>query len=518
MMKRHALPLALTVSLALLLSGCKPPAAEKPDAAPSPGASDASATAVRVAVARSEQVEKLLPITGSIAATQSVDLAPKLSARLTFVAGREGESVRAGQIALRQDTADLDTQVASASAAIRQSEAQVRSAEANLQSALAKLASARTQTRLQGSTSDAGVKDAEQQVKSARASLELARTPQRTQEVRVAENAVAQAQANFDKAASDRKRYEELLNEGAIAQITFDGYATQEKVAKAQLDSSKQQFAVARDGGRDAAVRQSQAALARAEFALRLAKANTKQIDVRRDDVKAAEAAVAQTRAAVSQAQAAVSQSRASLASARQQVANATVSIPFSGVISKRAGEPGQLSGPTASVLTVVALGSVFFEAQVPETDIGQLSLGQNVEVSADAYKGKKLSGRIAKIYPSGSTSSRAFVVRIAVPNDDARLRPGMFARGNVVQERRTGTVVPKDALVRTDSGPVVFVAVSGKAVKRTVETGLSSKTDIEIVKGVAVGESVIVTGQNGLRDGASIRIPAEKPAQAAKG
>lgn len=517
-MSRHALPLALTVSIALFSSGCKPPSGAKPDASPSPGAADANATAVKVAPARSQQVEKLLPITGSIAATQSVDLAPKLSARLTFVAGREGESVRAGDIALKQDTSDLDTQVASANAAIRQSEAQVRSAQANLQSALAKLASARTQTKLQGSTSDAGVKDAEQQVKSARASLELARKPQRTQEVRVAENAVAQAQANFDKAASDRKRYEELLGEGAVAQITFDQYATQEKVAKAQLDSSKQQLAVARDGGRDAAVRQSQATLARAEFALKLARANTRQIDVRKDDVKAAEATVSQTRAAVAQAEAAVSQSRASLASARQQVANATVSIPFSGVISKRGGEPGQLAGPTASVLTVVALGSVFFEAQVPETDIGELSLGQTVEVSVDAYKGRKFAGRIAKIYPSGSTSSRAFVVRIALPNDDAKLRPSMFARGNVVRERRTGIVVPKDAILRTDAGQAIYVASNGKAVKRVVETGLSSKTDVEIVKGVAVGESVIVTGQNGLRDGAPIRIPAEKPAQAAKG
>ena len=166
-MKARVTSLALSLSVGVLALGCKPPSSAKPDASPSPGASDASATAVRVVRAKTDRVERLLPITGSIAATQSVDLAPKLSARLNYVAGREGESIRASQVALRQDTADLETQVASNVAAVQQSEAQVKSAQANLQSALAKLDSSRTQTKLQTSTSDAGVRDAEQQVKSA---------------------------------------------------------------------------------------------------------------------------------------------------------------------------------------------------------------------------------------------------------------------------------------------------------------------------------------------------------------
>ena len=148
-------------------------------------------------------------------------------------------------------------------------------------------------------------------------------------------------------------------------------------------------------------------------------------------------------------------------------------------MISKRSAEPGQLAGPSAAVLTVISLDSVFFEAQVPETDIGALRIGQTVEVSVDAFPGQKFPGRVAKIYPSGSTSSRSFVVRVAVPNRDGRLRPAMFAP----RQCRPGTAgrgpyVSKDALVRTDSGTVIFIAVWRQGGKETCRTGTDGHLD----------------------------------------
>ncbi len=248
-MRRAAPYSAALIALLLLPVGCKPPeSGKKPDASPSPAAIES--TPVRVAEARVAPLQKSLAVTGSVAATQSVELAPKIAARVVFLAGREGESVRAGQVVLRQDVSDLQTQVASSEAAVRQSEAQVGSAIANVRAADARLAQARTQAKLQTTTSDSGVRDAEQQLASARASLEVAKKPQRTQEVRVAENVVASAQASFEKAASDKKRYEELLKEGAVAQITYEQYVTQEKLARAQLDTAKQQLTLTREGGR----------------------------------------------------------------------------------------------------------------------------------------------------------------------------------------------------------------------------------------------------------------------------
>jgi RND family efflux transporter MFP subunit len=473
---------------------------------------------VRVAAARIASLTKSLPVTGSLVATQSVEVAPKLSARVTFLAGREGESIRAGQVVLRQDVSDLQTQVAASEAALRQAEAQVASASASIQSARARLAQARTQSRVQNTSSDAGVRDAEQQLASARAALEVAKKPQRTQEVRVAELAVTSARASYERAASDRKRYEELLKEGAVAQMAYEQYATQEKLARAQLDTAQQQLTLAREGGRAEAVRQAQASVSRAEWGLRLAKANTKQTDVRKDEVAAAAAALSQAEATLAQSQAGVAQARANVLAARQRVADGTVTSPIDGIIAKRSAEPGQMASPGATALTVVALDSVFFEAQVPEVELSGVRLGMPVEVRLDAYKGRTFPGRIARLYPSGSTSSRSFAVRVAIPNESGALRPGMFARGAVIQERRSGVVVPKDALVRTDSGPVVFVADGTKAVKRPIESGLSSAQTLEVKKGVVDGERIVVTGQSGLRDGAPIKIIDTQTAAAAEG
>lgn len=511
---------ALTVSLALL-AGCAPQKkAEEPKADPTASAS--AGTPVRVTPALEKEVVRAARVTGSIAATESVDLAAKVSARIRFIAAREGEPVRKGQLIVEQDASDYETQVRSSEAQIKSAEAAIKNAQAGIESARAayqnaqvKLAQSQTNLKLTDTQSDAGVKDAEQQLASAKAQLEIAKRPQRTQEVAVAENAVAQAQANYDRAASDRKRYENLVKEGAAAQITLDQYTNQERVARAALDSAKSQLELARIGGRDEAVRQAEATVARAEWGLRLAKSNTQQLDVRKDDIKAARAGVSQSKAVLGQAQAQLAsaqaqlaQARAGLASAQQQVANCRIYAPMDGIVAKRTAEIGQLAGPTSAILTVVALETVFFEAQVPETEIAQVKLGMPVEVSVDALAGKGFAGQVAKIYPTGSTSSRNFTVRIAVPNSARSLRPGMFARGSVVLEKRRGVIVAKDALVKNDEGEfAVFVAKGTVAEQRKVTLGVTSAETAEIRSGISAGEPVVVVGQNTLREGSAIRV-----------
>ena len=518
---KNYLILATAVSLSLL-AGCAP---QKKADEKKPEAAAAAGTPVRVASAQQKEVVKGISVTGSMAATETVELAAKVSARVRFIVAREGEPVRKGQLVVQQDTSDYDTQVRSsdatiksAEAAIKNSQATIQSAQASYQNALVKLDQTRTNLKLTDTQSDAGVKDAEQQLASAKAQLEIAKKPQRTQEVSVAENGVAQAQANYDRAVSDRKRYENLVREGAAAQITLDQYTTQERVAKATLDSAKSQLELAQIGGRDESVRQAQTAVARAESGLRLAKSNTQQNDVRKDDIKAAQAGVSQAKAALGQAQAGLSsaqaqlaQARAGLASAQQQVANTRIYSPIDGIVSKRAAEVGQLAGPSSPLLTVVALDMVFFEAQVPETEIEKVKLGMPVEVKVDALPGKSFAGQVDKLYPTGSTASRNFVVRVAVPNLARSLRPGMFARGSVVLERRRGVVVSKDALVKSEDGAfAVYVAKGNLAEQRKVTLGVTTAETAEIRSGVSAGEQVIVVGQTALRDGATIRVVTE--------
>lgn len=483
----------LTLGSALLAAGCGRGGeqAENQEAKPQTPAQAAAAeaTPVRVAPAVTRAVSSAVPVTGSITALQTVDLSPKITARIVRVAGREGERVRRGQVVVQQDTADLLTEV--------------RRTEANLQAAQARVAQARTQARVQVTQSSSGVEDARQQLRAAEARLELVKRPQRTQEVAALENAVNQAQVRLEKAQLDRRRYEGLVKEGAVAQSVVDQYVTDEKIARVTLDTARQNLDAAQTGGREESVRSAEAEVERARQAIRTAQANTQQVAVREDEIKAARATV--------------TQSQASLAFARQQLANASIKSPIDGVISERLTEPGQMAAPGALVLKVVALDTVFFEAQVPETNIRSMRPGLNVAVRVDAYPGRSFTGKVAKIYPTASTQSRNFNVRIVLPNTGRLLRPGLFARGQVVTERRVGTVVSKDALVSREGKMLVFVASEdSKAELRPVKVGVQTEQTAEVLSGVRAGERVIVAGQDTLANGAAIRIQEETGAQRA--
>ena len=469
--------LALTVT-----AGCKPSgdaAAKQPGTKGGAPGADAP-TPVNVATAAFQVVQRTIPVTGSVSALQTVTLTPRLSANVTAVAGREGDTVHAGQVMVQQDTTDLQSQL--------------QQAQANLQAARAKLTQARTQSSLQNTTSTTGVQNARAALAAAQANLALAKQPQRGEQINQSVNAVQQAQANYDKAVADRKRYEYLVGQGAAAQSTLDTYQTQEKVELAALDSAKQGLTISRTGGRAESVGNAQAIVAQARIALQQATANVQQNAVKQDDIRAAQASVAQNQAAVSFQE--------------QQISNASIRSPIDGIIAVRSTEPGSLAAPGGSVMQIVALETVYFQAQVPETSIANVQPGKPVMVNVDAFPGRTFTGRVTDLYPTASTSSRNFNVRVAIPNSGHLLRPGMFARGSVVSLQRRGIVIPKDALVGDGTDYAVFVVQNSKtAVRKPVKVGIQTSETSEILQGLQEGDQVIVAGQDSLKNGSAVLI-----------
>ena len=502
--------LALTFAAAAVLAtltatGCKPKSGDTA-AGPSPAAGKSAAdavppTPVNVATATQQSVEKLVPVTGSISALQTVTISPKVTSNVLSVAGREGDFVHAGQVVLELDPTDFKSQL--------------RQAQANLESAQAKLTQARTNYHLQTSQSNTAVENAQSALQAAEANLAVARQPQRNEQVRQSEIAVQQAQANYDKAVSDRKRYEVLFKEGATSASTLEGYQTTEKVELANLDNAKQSLTISKTGGRQEDIRASEEQVRQAKIALVQARANVQQNSAKMDDVRAAVAAVAQNEATV--------------AYQKQQLAYCVVKSPIDGIISSRSVEIGGLAGPGAAsfgsggasstgsgaVMQIVALNTVYYQADVPETDIGSVHRGGAVNVGVDAFPGKSFTGTVGDIFPTASTTSRTFTVRVTIPNASQLLRPGMYARGNVVAAKRSGVVVPKDAVVTNadnTKSAVYVVGDDGKAIRRAVKVGIQTRTTSEILLGVQAGDQVIVSGQDGLADGAAVRVEKTPP------
>ncbi|MBC8142327.1 MAG: efflux RND transporter periplasmic adaptor subunit [Armatimonadetes bacterium] len=479
--------LIAAIASVFTVAGCAP----KEDAAAKKAGQAQAAnqpTPVTTVPAGSETVLRLVPVTGSLIALQSVELFPKVTARVVSVSGREGDTVQAGQVVAQLDTSDLQRQV--------------EQAQANVDTARVRLEQAQTTYQTQRTTSDVAVKDAQEALLAAQAQLALVRTPQRSQEVIVAENNVKQAQANFDKAQSDRKRYAELFKEGATAAITLDQYVTQEKVAQATLNSAKQQLALIREGGRTENIAAQEAQVARSRGALRQAEANRSNVSLRQDDISSA-------RASVSQAQAA-------LGVAQRAVGDASLRSPITGVISDRKIEPGQLAAVGTSVAQVVALNTVYFEAQINEQDVANVRQGQQANVRLDAYPNRVFTGKVVKVFPTGNATGRTFNARIQLPNVGNALRPGLFARGEIVTQRLPGSVtVPVEALIRdqdSQTRATVYTENNGVVEKKIVTLGITTSDAARVqVEGLPAGANVIVVGQRGVKEGDKVKAETPK-------
>ena len=230
------------------------------------------------------------------------------------------------------------------------------------------------------------------------------------------------------------------------------------------------------------------------------------------------------------QAKAAVQVQQQTLAFNRQQVANAFIRSPIDGIVAAREVEPGQVASPSANLMRVVGLGSVYYEPTISETDFAGLSVGNPVTVQVDALPGKSYPGKVSAVYPAASTTNRVFSLRVTVVNPNNELRPGMFARGSIITRvARNVPVVPATALVplasqsgfqandssdaqvasgtQTSAQQVVVVGPNNTAQPRTVKVGIQNPQQAQITSGVQPGENIVIVGQQGLRRGDKLTI-----------
>ena len=441
---------------------------------------------VQTAVVSRGDIERTIEITGDIGALDRVTLSSKIAGRVASVNAREGDLISRGEAVIVLDQQDLLSNLVSA--------------KGGLETAVARLSQAKTNQAVTRIQTDAAIEQAQAQLEGAKARLVVVKNPARSQERMVAENAVAEAKANLDRALAEYKRNKNLVTQGAISQSAFEIAETAYKVAQAQHKSASERLSMVKEGGRTEEVTQAEAQVQVAQGALRTAKAGASQNLLRKEDVRQAEAALAQARAGV--------------ALAGQQLSYSRVNSPLSGVLSSRTTEPGQVVSPGQPLGEVVNLSSIYFKGEVSEKQITDVAAGQYVRVEVDAILGRTFAARLDKVYPAGSTSSRNFGVRVRIADPSHEIRPGMFARGQiVVGTARNALLVPKDAIAESRGAKMVFTLGTGRKsgnVKRTVVTVLRENTNLVQVAepcGLKPGDTVITAGRQNLEDRTLVRV-----------
>ena len=186
----------------------------------------------------------------------------------------------------------------------------------------------------------------------------------------------------------------------------------------------------------------------------------------------------------------------------------ARVSSPIYGVVGKAFLDKGEnILAQSTPVALVVDTREAVVRIDIPEQDIPYVSKGCPASLKLDSYPGEVFIGEVSKISEVLDAATRTLNVEIIIANSDNKLKSGMFARIDILAGKRQRVLaLPQDALSKEDGSYYVFVVEGDKARKVKVEIGISNDK-VEILNGLEENQKVIVFGQQGLRDGAVVKV-----------
>ena len=196
----------------------------------------------------------------------------------------------------------------------------------------------------------------------------------------------------------------------------------------------------------------------------------------------------------------------------RVRLDKTVIRAPFDGTVGLRLVSPGAYVKPGDDIANLESLGSMKLDFRAPETYLARLASGQTLAVRVDAWPDQPFEGAVYAIEPGVDEETRTVLLRARLPNKGNKLRPGLFARINLVLERRENALVaPEQAIVPVGQNSFVYRVVDGKAAMTPVKLGLRRPGQVEIVDGVNAGDVVVTDGQLKIRDGAAVKaLPPE--------
>lgn len=420
--------------------------------------------------------------TGNIRPEAKVALSFEMAGRAEQVLVEAGERVEEGQVLAQLDTTDAALQVKRAEAGLHAaqaqweqvkagarseeeaiSEAQLRAAQAALTRALAQ------QEQLEAGSVDADVAAVEAEVASA-----------------MAEHRVARDQHD------ETMRCKTIKLPGGGEKKICPGLGTMEEQARYRLHAANEALEAAQmrleavTGGKEGQLRAAKAAVWAAAAERDVAQA---QLDLLHAGAAAEEIKIAE---------AAVEEAQVSLEIARSNLEKCTLKAPFAGVVESVSLSRGEAVSPQMSVVTMVDDSQFKIEADVDESDIEWLAVGQEAEIALDAFPGRQLTGRVTAIAPSASVDGGvvSYRVTVEIAPTDLPLRGGMTADTEIIKERRENVLLaPNRAIwIDAESGKVfVEKMVAGEPVVTFVEQGAANEEWSEVLSGLEQGDELVV-------------------------
>lgn len=191
------------------------------------------------------------------------------------------------------------------------------------------------------------------------------------------------------------------------------------------------------------------------------------------------------------------------------QLAKMRVTVPFDGVITDLPYfSQGVKIEQNKEVLQVMSYKEMVMDLMLPESQITKVTLNQKAWITNYAIPDDTLSGRLNQISPAIDIESRTFKSRLVIDNQEAKLRPGMFVKADIIVDKKDSVVViPKDVILVRSYGKAVMVARDQTAQERKISTGMENNGMVEVTEGLQPEERLIIKGFETLKDRSKIKV-----------
>jgi len=361
------------------------------------------------------------------------DIGAKTGGRVNFIAVREGDEVKKGQVLVRINDEEIQAQLRGARSTVTAAQQQAQQAQAQIDGMDSKIREA--ELNLKQSKGDATGRISQAQATVSAATAQLAEA---IAQVKQAEAQVRQSQATQRFAATDRDRYAQLVSQGAVDRQQFDQSQTAFETAQASVETAQATLLARRAG-----VNATRDQLKAAQGGFAQVKTTGLNPDIRDAQLSGFYQQRQQAVAQLKQTQAQIKTAQAKQKEIQAQLNYLNVTSPIAGIVTARPIEPGAVVAAGKTMLTVMDLNLVYLRGYVPEGDIGKVRVGQSAKVFLDSNPTQGLAAKVSaidakasftpeNIYFRNDRVKQVFGVKLTIDDPKGFAKPGMPADGEI--------------------------------------------------------------------------------------
>jgi HlyD family secretion protein len=200
-----------------------------------------------------------------------------------------------------------------------------------------------------------------------------------------------------------------------------------------------------------------------------------------------------------------LAQAQAQVNYIKVQISNSTITSPLSGIVTNRNINPGEITSTNTPLLSIADVATLKLQGNVSQEDVVRIAVGGRVNVVVDALSANGYAGRVEQVGPIAAATGQYFPVVVSLKND-GRLLAGMTAKASFIWTGSEGILIPLAAVRDNQDGHAsIFVLSEGRVHARAVALGPRSESEVQVISGLSVSDTVAVSNVTALSDGMEV-------------